>query len=85
MRDMYIWLERLAKNPYTDDELRPVVPGKLNSHRIVQAGLYKYTSSLCNRFNSCNDPAHRKWILERKCAVVVQARCHLSRRQCSRC
>ncbi|BDA41918.1 Protein MON2 homolog [Coccomyxa sp. Obi] len=27
--DMYVWLERLAKNPYTDDELRPVVPGTL--------------------------------------------------------
>lgn len=26
--DMYTWLERLAKNPYTDDELRPVVPGE---------------------------------------------------------
>lgn len=26
--DMYVWLERLAKNPYTDDELRPVVPGE---------------------------------------------------------
>jgi hypothetical protein len=27
VRQMYGWLKRLAKNPYADDEARPVVPG----------------------------------------------------------
>lgn len=28
VRGMYFWLERLAKNPYADDEVRPAVPGE---------------------------------------------------------
>lgn len=28
VREMYFWLERLAKNPYADDEVKPAVPGK---------------------------------------------------------
>lgn len=37
--DMYMWLERLAKNPYTDDELRPLVPGEplYDIHASVQS------------------------------------------------